>query len=304
MAFVQNRSTRRNPAPRKDAGFALSLSDVGDFLVQSVTAPITAAQKNIEATTYLLQGDFSKANEIGKEGLKDISAGISASLQPLVYIDQEVKKIVPEEYRQFAIGPAEVADLLVTDPEQGLKEVYKSVRFASAKPIYELSGKLFGYDNAAYLMPFDVKPSDVGIKEGTPEAMEFMQKRDQTADVVMNVVGTIYPYVGVAWALYSTAKTVEEQEKAKKLLDESMMQAQIEMEGEREAQRAALQGQQDRLNELQAQLSQIQAQREATNAQIEQAAQDKENITTPRKKAKAVLTVGAAGALAAYLLTA
>ena len=302
MAFIKRRQRKQLPSPQGNIAMSGLLSDIASAIKGSITSPLKAIQSNIEATNLLLKGDFSGANIAGKEGLEQIKDAVQSSLEPLVLIEQEVKKIVPEKYRQYAIGPAEAAELLATDPEAFAKEFYANLRAATARPVYELSGKLFGYDNAAYFVSFDIKPSDVGITEGTPEAIEFMQKRDVTADVAMSVIGTIYPYVGVAWALYSTARTVEAQKEAKELLDQALAQAKAEMKIESDKHRAILTQQRDKLEVLEAQLREVEAQKQITNAQIEQAAEGKENITTPGQKTKAALTIGATGALAAYLL--
>jgi hypothetical protein len=304
MAFVRQRKTKRKPLypPRGIRAMSGLLDDIGSFIKGSITSPLKAIQSNIEATNLLLKGDFSGANEAGKQGLQQIADGIQSSLEPLVLIDQEVKKIVPEEYRQFAVGPAEVAKLLVTEPEEGVKEVYESIRFVSAKPIYELSGKLFGYDNAAYLMPFDVKASDIGIKEGTPEAAEFYEKSMDANNVVFTVVGTIYPAVGIAWAAYLAAKTKEEQDAAKERLDIALIQAQKEMSLIDQQKRAAIAQEQGKLDAIAAELARLEAQKQANNAAVEASIADNENITSPSSK-KAVLTIGALGALAAIALT-
>jgi len=240
-----------------------------------------------------------------KGAVKIGGKGFALGLAPMHFIEGSILKVVPANLRKYIITPTQWQTNIATKPKSTINKAFKTVKEITYRPTYELTKKVLGPDTAGMVMPRWVNPEDVNIKPGTEAAMKFRAAQAQGEMIAMGVAGTISPPIGVAYGVYSAAKTVDELKKAEALMEERIAQEKKQMRIITAQQNAEIAGEMEAYKALEVELNVLEGQTKQTDAEIDEMAKANPDMEAPSDKKKAALTIGAIGAagIAALALT-
>lgn len=269
-----------------------------------VSKATRAVKKVHKVTTKADERIRAVAQKEIKKSLKPVRKLIKVTSAPLVKIESKVSgqiaKALPQRWRKYIISPAEAVSML-QQPKDIVNLAYDGLKDTAIRPLYKLTAETFGPKAAAAIMPVIMKPEDVGITPGTQAAHDFHRNQRKGRHVAISVASLFIPAVAVAYAVYSTATGVHEQEKAKKLMNERMAQEEARFAIEEAKKQAEIAGQSERLEVLRAQMKALNAQTAQTEGAINEMAKGHPDIKPKGKNI--ALTIGAGGAAILALTT-